>query len=204
MRPNRFLAVLACSLVMPIAGARAQRPRATVSGSVTDATSQRPIDGVTVSFADGLTGVSRGRGRFEIKHVPVGTYQVRVARIGCRAKTFEVPVAAADRTIYLSVSLEPLPVELEPVVVRGDTTTVVAYGRMADFYRRKRQGFGRFITRQDIERRTPFRVSNLLWTIPGTWIRYDQFGQPVVSFRGYQRASLLSAGSVSRPLADAG
>lgn len=177
--------VLALVLATPDAGARAQQPRATVSASVTDATSRRPIDGVRVTLADGLTGVSRGRGRFEIKHVPVGTYQVRVARIGYRAKTFEVPVAADDRTIYLTVSLEPLPVELEPVVIRGDTTTVVAYGRMVDFYRRKRLGFGRFITRQDIERRNPFRVSDLLWTVPGVWMRYDRYGQPLVSFRGY-------------------
>lgn len=183
MRPYRSLAVLVFALVAPVAGARAQRPSATVTGSVTDATSRRAIEGVTVWFADGLTGLTGARGQFEIRRVPVGTYQVRVSRIGYRAKTLQVPVASDNRSIYVVVSLEPLPVELEPVVVRGDTTTVVAYGRMADFYRRKRLGWARFMTRQDIERRNPFRVTDLLRTMPGAWINYDRFGQPVVTFR---------------------
>jgi len=185
--------VRSCGLVFAIvflllastSEASAQHPRATIAGSVTDATSRRALDGVTVWLADGLATVTGGRGRFEIKRVPAGTYRVRVSRIGYRAKTFEVPVAGDDRDIYLTLSLEPLPVELEPVVIRGDTNTVVAYGRMADFFRRKRRGWGRFITRMDIERRNPFRVSDLLRSVPGVWMRYDRFGQAVVTFRGY-------------------
>ncbi len=183
-RPS--LAVLLLTLAAPLAAAHAQQPRATVTGSVTDATSGRAVQGVTVWFADGLTGFTGSRGQFEIKRVPVGTYQVRVSRIGYRPKTLQVPIARDDRNIYVVASLEPLPVQLEPVVIRGDTSSIVAYGRMADFYRRKRAGWGRFITRQDIERRNPFRVSDLLYTIPGTWITHDQFGQATVTFRaGY-------------------
>lgn len=185
MRSHGLVAALVVPLLVSASEARAQQPKATVAGSVADATSRRGLEGVTISVGDGLTGVSRSRGQFEIKHVPVGTHQVRVSRIGYRAKTFEVPVAADDRTIYLTVSLEPLPVELDPVVIRGDTNTVVAYGRMADFYRRKRMGWGRFITRQDIERWNPFRVSDVLRTQPGVWIRHNGYGQAEVSFRGY-------------------
>jgi hypothetical protein len=95
----------------------------------------------------------------------------------------ELAVANDQRGVYLSVALEPLPVELEPVIIRGDTSTVVAYGRMADFFRRKRVGWGRFITRQDIEQANPFRVSDLLRTVPGVWVTYDLWGQPLFSFR---------------------
>ncbi len=181
-----MLSVFIFAVLAPLAGARAQQPpRVTVSGSVTDATSRRGVAGVTVWLADGLTSATSSDGQFEIRRVPVGVYQVRVSRIGYRAKTLQVPVAADDRRIFVVVALEPLPIQLEPVVIRGDTNTIVAYGRMADFYRRKRLGFGRFITRQDIERRNPFRVSDLLWGIPGAWIRYGLYGQPVISFRGY-------------------
>ena len=187
MRRHRFLFFffVPLALLAPMHAAAGQQPKATVTGSVSDATTGRAVEGVTVWLADSLSSVTRSRGQFEIRRVPVGTYRVRVSRIGYRAKTFEIPIAADDRNLYLTISLEPLPVELEPVEVRGDTSTVVAYGRMADFYRRKRQGFGRYFTRRDIERRNPFRVSDLLWTVPGVWMRYDQYGQPLVSFRGY-------------------
>lgn len=187
MRSHWMLAALVPLLVAPLAGAHAQRPRAAVSGSVTDATTGRSLEGVTVRFGDDTAVVTDRRGGFQIKSVPVGDYEVRVSRVGYRPKTLEFAVDPDDRRLYLVVALEPLPVELEPVVVRGDTSSIVAYGEMADFYRRKRMGFGRFITRQDIDRRNPFRVTDLLWGVPGTWIRYNAYGQAVVNFRGFSR-----------------
>jgi hypothetical protein len=151
---------------------------------VSDGRSGEGVPGATVSLAEGLSVVTGGRGEFEIRQVPWGWYQIVVARIGYRSKAVDVAVAGDPSGIYLAVTLEPLPVELEPVVIRGDTATVVAYGRMADFFRRKRAGWGQFITRQDIERMTPLRITDLLWGAPGVWMTYDRWGQAVVFFRG--------------------
>ena len=142
------------------------------------------MPGATVSLSDSLVVVTDRGGGFDVRQVPWGWYQVVVTRIGYRSKAVDVAVAGDPSGIFLAISLEPLPVELEPVVIRGDTATVVAYGRMADFFRRKRAGWGQFITRQDIERRNPIRVTDLLWGTPGVWMSYDRWGQAVVSFRG--------------------
>ncbi|HEX9579979.1 MAG TPA: TonB-dependent receptor plug domain-containing protein [Gemmatimonadales bacterium] len=71
---------------------------------------------------------------------------------------------------------------LGEVVVEGDRT-IIAFGRLAEFYRRRRSGFGRFITSWDIERRRPFYVSDLLRQVPGLSVTYGGFGRPVVRSR---------------------
>jgi hypothetical protein len=184
VQAQRLNALLVLASLLSPALAGAQRA-ASVSGSVTDATSRRSVEGAIVQFSDGLVAVTDRRGDFKIKVVPAGTYRVRVSRIGYRPKRIDLPIDRDDRTLYMEVSLEPLPVQLEPVVVRGDTSTIVAYGRrLAEFYRRRHQGIGRFITRQDIDRRSPNRVSDLFWNVPGAWISYDPLGQASVTFRG--------------------
>lgn len=188
MRSTVFAMALAACWLLP-AVATAQEG-ALVQGAVTDATSRRRVVGVTVSFGEGLTAVTDGRGRFEIKNLPTGTYHVRLSRIGYRLKTFDLPLGERDAkdAIFLDVSLEPLPVELEPLEVRGDTSTIVAYGRLADFYRRRRMGMGgRFFARQDIDRRNPLYVSDLLRTVPGAWFTYDRWGDQYISFRSFGR-----------------
>lgn len=65
----------------------------------------------------------------------------------------------------------PLPadsaaVELEPLHVRVDPPP--RRGKMAGFHRRSERGMGRFITRREIERRDPVRLSDLVRLGPGT------------------------------------
>lgn len=184
MNAYQSVSLLVLSLAMPLAGALAQQPKATVTGSVTDATTRRKLEGVNVRFSDTLSAVTDRRGMFEVRRVAVGTHTLRVTRVGYRPKTLTIPVGADDRTLHVVTTLEPLPVELAPVVIRGDTTSLVAYGRLADFYRRRHMGLGaRFITRADIERRNPFRISQMFWTIPGAWFNYDSYGQTFITFR---------------------
>jgi hypothetical protein len=53
--------------------------------------------------------------------------------------------------------------------------------RTAEFYDRRATGIGAFITRDDIERRTAARLSDLLATIPGVRVsRSDALGQAEV------------------------
>jgi hypothetical protein len=184
MRSCRFITLCLVAFLLPFSRASSQGLTARVRGMVSDGRSGERVPGATVSLAEGLSAVTDRGGEFEIRQVPWGWYNVVVTRIGYRSKAVEVAVAGDPSGIFLAISLEPLPVELEPVVIRGDTATVVAYGRMADFFRRKRAGWGEFLTRQDIERSNAFRVTDLLWGMPGVWVTYDRWGQPVIFFRG--------------------
>lgn len=183
MRQVLWPVLAAATLAVP-APVRAQQ-HATVTGRVTGATSRRGVDAALIALDDGRSARADSHGGFVIKDLPPGTYRMRVSRIGYRPKTLSVPIEPEDarHQIFVDVSLEPLPVQMEPVVIRGDTSSVVAYGRIADFYRHRRSGWGgRFVTRADIERRQPFRISDMLVSLPGVWSSYNTFGDRVFAF----------------------
>lgn len=184
MPPSRCIAVCLLAILAPLNRASSQGLTARVRGMVSNGRTGEAVPGATVSFSESLIVVTDRGGEFDVRQAPWGWYKVVVTRIGYRSKAVDLAVAGDPSGIFLAISLEPLPVQLEPVVIRGDTATVVAYGRMADFFRRKRSGWGQFITRQDIGRLNPFRVTDLLWGERGVWMAYDRRGQPMVYFRG--------------------
>ena len=66
----------------------------------------------------------------------------------------------------LSAVMQPQAFDLPAIAVSGNRI-VLSYGRIREFWLRRKHGFGRFFTREDIERRHPIRVSDMLFTIPG-------------------------------------
>ncbi|HEX9581590.1 MAG TPA: carboxypeptidase regulatory-like domain-containing protein [Gemmatimonadales bacterium] len=186
-------ATLATLVLIPLGSTTAQQRGARVEGAVTDAVSGRRLEGVAVIIAGDLVGATDSRGRFVVAAVPLGEHRVQVTRIGYRPKTLRLPIAPDDAggRVFVDVMLEPLPVGLEAVVVRGDTTSLVAYGLYADFYRRRRMGMGgRFITARDIERRSPLQISDMFLTIPGAWLSYTAFGDRSFTFRSVAAGAL--------------
>lgn len=64
----------------------------------------------------------------------------------------------------------PLPADTEVVEVGPIDVTVLPpseRGKLAGFYRRMRRGQGHFITREEIEARDPFRLTDLVHLAPG-------------------------------------
>ncbi|MBI2071905.1 MAG: carboxypeptidase regulatory-like domain-containing protein [Gemmatimonadetes bacterium] len=155
--------------------------RLRVEGAVTDAISGRGVRGVRVQLDTANRAVTDTRGMFEIRELIPGPRRLRFTRIGYLPKSLELPLDWTNRHLFVTVALEPLPVELEPVVVRGDTSSTMVRGRLAEFFRRQRQyaAWGRFLTPQDIERRNLFRVSSLFYGVAGA--RVDDKG--TVTFR---------------------
>ena len=88
-----------------------------ISGTVTDA-SKNPVAGAQVLVsAVGLSAESGGDGKYTVTGVPAGTYQVRVYRLGFKAKTMTGVTVTAGQSASLSVSLEAAVVQLGGVVV---------------------------------------------------------------------------------------
>jgi hypothetical protein len=189
MHAHRCIAALAL-LLLSHGWAQAQQRQVSVRGSVTDATSGNGVPHVRVHLTDSLTAVTNAHGDFEITRVPLGVYELRLSRIGYRPKSIDVRVAGASG-LYVAAVLEALPVELEPVVIRGDTTTIVAYGRMADFFLHRRVGFGRFFTPRDIQQQAVSSIADMLRLVPGLWIRYDAIGRSIVTVRGRCRPAIF-------------
>lgn len=108
---------------IPAAEAAAQEP-GSITGTVTDAGTQAPVDGAQVS----VEGTSRGAltnrtGRYLITDLTPGTYTVRIVHIGMRSTSQEVAVSAGEPAV-VDFSLEISAVSLDEVVVTGTAGAV--------------------------------------------------------------------------------
>ena len=170
-RPLLALAAACGALAAPAAAQQAPQPPATVSVRVTDAATGAPVADADVSVGNTRTRTdAEGRALLPLRR-PRETLLVR--RLGYGEQQREVSPGAAT----LEVALQS-----EPVVVAG----VQAQGRrmpmsppLRRFYERMDHGRGSFVTREQIERRKPRRLTDLFREIPG--------GRVAVTSRGDRR-----------------
>jgi hypothetical protein len=155
-----------------------RRGTARLTGTVRDSL-ERPVSGATLLVVGAsTTGRSNEAGRFVLDGLPAGTYSLEARAIGFEPARVAVDLASgATRTT--SVRLSRPATTLAAVVVKGKRD--VRTERLDDFLRRKRQGFGNFVTAEDIERRRPIYITDALRTIPGVRVSPSGtgFGQSV-------------------------
>lgn len=99
---------------LPVAG-----QNGTITGSVTDASTTRPLASVQVYLVDTSLGtLTSQNGRYLILNVPAGTYQIRAERIGFATVTQEVTVTGGQ-TAQVDFQLETAALNLDEIVVTG-------------------------------------------------------------------------------------
>lgn len=121
---------------------------------------------------------SADSGVFRMSAVPRGAARVDVRRIGYKPISLDAVLPAADPLFLL---LDPSVQTLSRVVVKDRQR--VYEGHLADFNRRRDMGFGKFITRSEIDARNAMRTTDMLRTIPGVQIS-TSFGSSSISMRG--------------------
>ncbi|MGH7575872.1 MAG: SusC/RagA family TonB-linked outer membrane protein [Longimicrobiales bacterium] len=90
-----------------------------ITGTATEASSARPLVGVTISVVGAqLSTLTGAEGRFFLDNVPLGTHAVRVAMLGYGEQTQSVEVTAGE-AVNLSLELSPQALLLEGIVVVG-------------------------------------------------------------------------------------
>jgi hypothetical protein len=160
-------------------------PVAEVSGMAADAVTDKPVVGALVSINDQNVAVTGLGGTFWVPvSLRLGRNRIGLRRMGYRPVDAFVWVARDSSELSLEATLEPLPVELEEVVVEGERTIYDFSGRLRDFNRRRRTGLGKYFTREDIERRRPFYVTDLLARLPSVSVRPNASGNNIVRMRG--------------------
>ena len=132
------LSYLVCAAILLSAHGVGAQSTGAVTGTVVDAESGDPLEGVNVTIAAlNLVAVSDAAGRFTIHDVPAGTHQLGVQLIGYAGEPRTITVTAgATLTVALSMDLSLL--YMDELVVTGtafkespinQTYAVVAVGR---------------------------------------------------------------------------
>lgn len=131
----------------------AQQRTITVTGRVRDAVSGEPVPAVSVMHRGVAVTTTDEKGSFEIPALTVDTSYVTLVfrRIGYAATAKEAAVSPAQTSLSVDALLPRSSVGLDAVVVEGDSVVLTNPG-LAGFYRRREEGFGRYLTQEEIRR----------------------------------------------------
>jgi hypothetical protein len=138
----------------------AQQDLARLAGTVRSSLHGRPISDVLIAVGGTrMFDVTDSTGEFVLAGLPVGKQTLRILY---RDEVFhEQPIKLRQgKTLQLDVLLDVEAIELAPVVV--EARSVRALRSLAGFYERRKRGFGRFYTFEDLERRGSASVGALL------------------------------------------
>lgn len=153
-------------------------------GTVVDEETELPVPNASIELLDRRGSrrsiqLTDSLGRFFFLLPEPGGYQFRADRIGYRSAT--TPVLWTDDRAWVTVE-----VRLHPAAILLAPLEVTAWARRADdtpflrgFEDRRATGIGYFLTREDVARRSPVLVTDILASVPG--VRLQSSG------RGMQR-----------------
>lgn len=188
---RRLLPPLA-GIVLPVlvsvaSMASAGHAQTAVFGYVIDASSERPIAEVLVVLKDAAgRELARQRtdrvGRYGFEELGTNRVRLEATRRGYHAAeshTIELDVGARQRVDF---HLDVDPIDLPAVDVTADGGAGSGSG-LAGFERRRANGGGWFLTRDEIELRAPARVTDLLRMAPGVELVPAAGGGPTVRMR---------------------
>ena len=154
----------------------------TITGTVRDSLGVG-INGAKVSVAGtALNAESDDSGRFTLQAVPPGPGSLHLRRLGFSPVSIDV-VVTSRTTTHVDVTLKEVPHELRAVVVRAKLPRHYE-GYLAGFYERRDQGFGHFITADEIAERSPMKITDMLRMVPGIQVTATNPDESHVRIRG--------------------
>ena len=151
---------------------RASIPRGAIDGIVTD-TNLVPLAGATISLlGSSITTKTGENGRFRIVALPPGEYVVLARRLGYASGSVTLHVERGD-TLRPSFSLQPVPTELDTV----RASAVYATTRLGEFEERRSRKIGHFVTADEIYKRNPVHIADMLQSVLSVNIVADRIGR---------------------------
>lgn len=175
--------------VSPSDTGAAKTGKAIISGKVTLA-GGAPPGGTRVEIAGSpAVTLTNDKGEFTLSNAPSGTQLLVVRRLGYTAS--EMPVNLSSRQPQqVALKLEKFIPMMDPVVVTARRDRAL---QSVGFTQRQKSGMGRYITGDEIARRNPIYLTDVLRTVPGLRVDYSG-GQPTISS---SRGVGLSSGCVA-------
>lgn len=142
----------------------------TIFGTVSDASSRRPIESVRIAINDTVIAVTELDGGFAIKRrVAEGFNRLTVQRFGYETLFQDFDVEPASTEISLMITLRPRAARLTDIVVETDAP--VLNKKLEGFYQRRQNERGQFLTPEQIAQIPASRTSDILRRIPTLTVR---------------------------------
>jgi hypothetical protein len=109
----------------------------------------RPIEGALIAVAElDSTVQTNAAGQVRLADVAETRLRLRVRAIGYAPLSAAIALAGDRRLVDTTLTMTPVAQRLDSIVVTEDATPV--RGKMADFERRRKEGFGRFLTMEEL------------------------------------------------------
>lgn len=142
--------------------------RGALVGTLADTQTGETLEAAQVWIENlGVGIVADAGGRFELREVPAGPQELTIRHIGYGEQSVTVEVVP-NRTRHIKISLAPKPVELTPITVTVDMRPV--WLERVGFYDRKAKSLGQFMGPAWMERRRPYRFSQVFENVHGVRI----------------------------------
>jgi len=175
--PKGSLPILLFLLWAAHAGLPGKAGAQTVRGHLYDSETRAPIVNGNVALRNDLgTIVARGatdeKGAYELSVRAPGTYTLLAVGLGYRSTPTGQFELVEGEVITIDVSLSPEPLELDPLSVEARRQRMVAKLTYHGFYEREKQGFGSFLTPEQIRRWPAINVVDILEHAP--FVRYEK------------------------------
>jgi hypothetical protein len=156
--------IAACAL-----SAAAQAPASySVSGIVHDE-SNAPVTSAELRLARGghleQSARTGADGHFEFKGIAPGDLEISVRRMGYRVSSKSLTLSGTSQPSPMDISLQTVATDVDPVMVEGEDAKMKEFNQ-----RRANNNFGKFFDGDDITKRDPRLMSELLRTVPGASI----------------------------------
>lgn len=157
-------------------------------GRVVDAASGEAVPEATVQVTgaeprQAVRARTRADGGFTLALKGPGAYRVRVERTGYAPATSQEVEVAAGEAVQVEMRISAQPLTLAPLTVVGrQAPRRISSLEPTGFYNRETRGHGRFLKREDMERRRGNRLATILDEVPGVRLYRDRRGNEYVTF----------------------
>jgi hypothetical protein len=119
-----------------------------------------------------VNGETSSRGFFRLRTPVTGTYALEARALGFGEARVEGLTVTEGRLEVVEIEMAPAPLELEPIVAVGESRKYQL--EVQGFYDRKEEGFGFFVTPEDIEKWAPANHGQLFRRIPGILVASEE------------------------------
>jgi hypothetical protein len=166
----------------------AQAPRALV-GLVRDSAGHG-IPGAEVrARGNVVVAITNDSGRFHVAQMPIGARGVFVRRLGFAPQRAPIQTSAIGSIDSVDVVLNAV-VHTLAAIEAQDPHDSLSRQVLADFWQRRSRGFGKFVTRDEIERKGASRFVDVVRSVSSVSIMSYQ-GRQEIRFRGAGQGAMF-------------